>query len=102
MKLRTILVLTLALMTTACTTIHFDNGKIAANSNGIKTQKWHHIVAMDLYELSKPINLKKECGEKEWVTVKSEKSAINGLAQGVTNALAPLWYPKTAEITCSE
>lgn len=100
--MKKVLLVFLSLFATGCTTIHFDNGKVPVNPGGKEVELWHHIVALDLYELSKPVDLDKECGEKEWVTVKSEKSPVNAIAGSVANAFGPIWYPKTATVNCEK
>ena len=82
----------------ACTTIHFDNGEYI-EPNMVK-EKWHHNIALDLYELSDPVNLKEQCGDGQWTSVKTELSFVNGLAATATNIYLPLWYPKTVQISC--
>lgn len=99
--MKTILLACLALTAAGCTTIQFDNGP-ATSVNKTKTAKWHHNVAFSLYELSKPVNLSEECAEKEWVSVKTEQTFINGLASTVANSFGPIWYPKTVEIECKK
>lgn len=88
----------IVVVTSACTTIHFDNGDVSGSST--TKEKWHHNVALGLYELSDPINLKNECGAGQWTSVKTELTFINGLASGVVNAFLPIWYPKTVEVSC--
>lgn len=94
------LVLALPFMLFGCTTIHFDHGPVKPTTKQV--EKWHHIVALDLYEASEPIDLANECGDKEWVTIKTEKSFANTFATVAINQLGPFWYPKTATISCGE
>lgn len=87
------------LVLSGCTTIHFDNGDepVGTGSAG----KWHHNFALALYEASAPVNLEQECAGKQWSSVKTEVTFINGLASGVVNSLAPIWYPKTVQVSCN-
>ena len=85
---------------TACTTIHFENGKQLQTKNSTSSEKWHHNFAYGLYEHSKPVDLNKECDGKNWNKVTTELSFINGLAASVVNNLGPIWYPKTVTIEC--
>jgi hypothetical protein len=62
-------------------------------------QEWHHNFALSLYEASEPVNLNSECRDMTWTSVKTERTFINGLAQ-VVNVFAPIWYPKTVEVSC--
>jgi hypothetical protein len=82
-----------------CTTIHFDNGE---TSGTVSTQsaEWHHNWALDLYEGSAPVDVEEVCGENGWSSVKTERSFTQGLASFVANFMAPIWYPKTAEVVC--
>lgn len=81
-----------------CSTIHFDKGEPVLAQK--KTENWHHNFAFSLYEGSSVVNLSNECGKTEWVSVKTEKSFINGLASGAVNLAGPIWYPKTVEVSC--
>lgn len=81
-----------------CTTIYFDKGKDLRSTT--VSEQWHHNFALDLYEGSAPVNLKQACGDKSWVSVKTEESFLNGLAGSVANILLPIWYPKTVEVSC--
>ena len=47
------------------------------------------------------IKVEEECGDKEWSSVKTELTFINGLVSGIVNFVAPVWYPKTVEVSCS-
>lgn len=87
-----------SIIMSGCTTIYFDNGE---QDKTVPVQKkWHHNYLFSLIEGSKPVNLDNECGEKEWSSVKTELSFINGLAGGAVNTVGPIWYPKTVEISC--
>lgn len=84
-----------------CTTIYFDKGKDVRST--VVSERWHHNFAFALYEGSDPVNLKQECGDKTWVSVKTEVGFLNGLAAVPVNALTligGIWYPKTVEVAC--
>lgn len=84
-----------------CTTIYFDKGKDVRST--VVTERWHHNFAFALYEGSAPVNLKQECGDKTWVSVKTEETFLNVLAAVPVNALTligGIWYPKTVEVAC--
>ncbi len=87
------------LLLCGCTTIHFDNGDAPGGTEG--AGQWHHNFGLDLYEASAPVNLEQECAGKQWTSVKTELTFINGLAGGAVNFLAPIWYPKTVQVTCN-
>ena len=82
------------------TTIHFDRNE-NLDLNATKSETWHHNVVFALVEVSDPVDLEKECGDKEWSSVKTELTFINGLVSGIVNSIAPLWYPKTVEVSCN-
>jgi hypothetical protein len=90
--------LLLSVALSGCTTIYFDKGKNVKATE--VTEKWHHNFALGLYEQSPPVNPKRECGSKAWVSVKTEESFLNGLAGGAVNLFGPIWYPQTVEIAC--
>lgn len=100
MKLVKLALAVTALSLSACTTIHFENGKQAVSKK--TSEKWHHNFALALYEQSAPVDLNKECDGKTWTKVTTKQTALNGLAGGVANNLGPIWYPKTVEISCGE
>ena len=89
-----------AILLSGCTTIHFDrNANLDLNAS--KTEKWHHNAILALVEVSDPIDLEQECGDQEWSSVKTELTFINGLVSGIVNFVAPVWYPKTVEVSCN-
>lgn len=92
------LLILIALLSTGCTTIYFDNGE--GTASGAKTEKWHHNVALALVEVSEPVVLAEECQNEDWASVKTELTFINGLAATVGNVFGPLWYPKTVTVEC--
>lgn len=82
-----------------CTTIYFDKGKDVRST--VVAERWHHNFAFALYEGSEPVNLKQECGDKNWVSVKTEESFLNYLAGFASGFVAPfIWYPKTVQVAC--
>jgi hypothetical protein len=90
-----------AILLSGCTTIHFDkNANLDLNAS--KHETWHHNIVLSLVEVSDPVNLKQECGDQEWSSVKTELSFLNGLAGGVAGIVVPfIWYPKTVEVSCN-
>lgn len=105
----------LGLLVSGCTTIHFDNGP--APNKPPQVSKWHHNFAFALYEGSSPVNLKEECKDKDWQSIKTEMSFLNVPSSGLVNVTAgavmlgssesmvftlPIWIPKSVGITCSE
>jgi hypothetical protein len=103
MKMRAVLISTLLFMVSGCTTIHLDNGEIVSADR--VAEKWHHNAVLGgVVEVSDPVNLKSECGNGEWTSVKTELTFINGFASGLVNAFIPIftWHPKTVEVSCKE
>lgn len=98
MNTKVLLFCVCALLTTGCTTVHFDNGSYSEPST--TKAEWHHNLALALYEASAPVNLKDTCGTQQWTSVKTELTFPNVIAGGVVNFVAPIWYPKTVEVSC--
>lgn len=96
------LALILIVILSGCTTIHFDNGNVDNGGSEVINEQWHHIMALDLYELSDPVSLEQSCKENSWSSVKTELTFLNGLASFGGNLLAPIWYPKTVTVHCEE
>mgnify|MGYP000016418147 CR=1 FL=1 len=88
------------ILLSGCTTIHFDRNA-NLDLNAAKTEKWHHNAVLALVEVSDPVNLAQECGDQQWSSVKTELTFVNGLVSGIVNFIAPIWYPKTVEISCN-
>jgi len=80
-----------------CTTIHFDNGNRSAVN--AESERWHHNVAFALHEASAPVDLDKVCQGKNWRSVKTEVSFLDGL---ITSITSPIWYPKTVAVSCDK
>ncbi len=96
-KIKLLSVLFIAIIS-GCTTIHFDRGE---QSNVKKvTEEWHHNFALALYEGSPAVDLSSECKDMTWSSVKTEKTFINAIAGGAVNIVAPIWFPKTVEVSC--
>ena len=95
------IILSAVILLSGCTTIHFDRNS-TLDLNATKTEAWHHNALLALVEVSDPVNLKEQCGDQTWTSVKTELTFINGLASGIINTLtAPIWYPKTVEVSCN-
>lgn len=99
MRRLTALMMALAVTLSGCSTIYFDKGKGVTPTD--TSERWHHNIAFDVYEASAPVDPKQECGDKSWVSVKTERGFLNWLAAVPVNSFIPfLWYPKTVEIGC--
>lgn len=97
--MKRIAILAAAISLSACTTIHFDNGEVN-QAQQPKAETWHHNVLLDLVEVSAPVDPAATCGDNEWASVKTERTFLNGLASSFVNVIGPIWYPKTAQVTC--
>ena len=53
--------------------------------------EFHDIGIFGLVEFSKPVNLKAECGEKNWESVETVNGFLTGLVTAVTYGLYSPW-----------
>lgn len=93
-----LLILLPMILLVGCHTIHFD--KAEPSTSSVQYEQWHHNWAYDLFEGSSPVKPDEKCGDKEWNSVKTERSFINGIAGVVGTMVLPIWYPKTASVSC--
>ena len=101
MKVKFSLFVVVLLFVSGCTRIHFDNGTPATvATNSSTNESWHHNFALSLYESSEPVDLQQRCANKEWRSVTTEVSFVNGLAGSAVNIVGPIWYPKTVTVKC--
>jgi len=99
----------LIFLVSGCTTIYFDNGP--APIKNTQTSEWTHSFNYSFLEKDSPINMKQECNNKKWISVKTEFSFFSNLANGAVAILAtivagamvgptPIWHPKTVKVLC--
>ncbi len=87
-------------LTCGCTNMHFDNSNTSAGEQS--EPDWHHNVVFGLIEVSDPVDVKEQCGNKDWNSVHTQISFINGLAGALVGVILPgVWQPKTAQVTCA-
>lgn len=86
---------------TGCSSITFTRSGFVPQPYDMRHEKWHHVLFLNLYEYSEPINIRKECRGAGWSSVKTEVTPANFFATIAGNLLGPIWYPQTVEITCS-
>ena len=91
------LLVALAILLAACSTIYFHNGQPAAKQTTI--HRTHHIMAFDLVEVSPPVDLRQECAGHDWRSVKSEVTFVNGLVAAFTE---PIYGPWTVGVSCGQ
>ena len=76
----------LALSLGACSTMYFDNGKLATKE--LESSEWHHDGILRLVEFSSPVDMSSRCEGKSWRSIKVEKSFVQGFVAGLTYG----WY----------
>jgi hypothetical protein len=100
MKKLAILLGTAALLS-GCSVMHFKNGDVEAEGRPI--ERWHHNVAYSLYELSKPVDMKALCDDKQWSMVTTKETFITGLAGSADSFIyVDLWDPQMVEYYCGK
>jgi hypothetical protein len=80
-----------------CSVMHFKNGSV--EPSGRTVEKWHHNVALSLYEVSPPLDMKALCAEKQWSMVTTKETVVTALAGTV---LSGLWDPQLAVYKCGD
>ena len=85
---------------TGCATIYLHNGDTPPE---VTQQEWHHDGILDLVEFSNPVDLSQRCKNKEWQTVKIEKSPLCVLVDIAEAAIVGnLYDPWIVETSCKE
>jgi hypothetical protein len=82
-----LLVLSLFVLTSACSTIYFHNG----SSDSVDHDEWHHDGILALVEFSPPVDLNERCEGKSWGTVETQRSFLNWLAGTFTFGIYDPW-----------
>jgi hypothetical protein len=87
-----------ALLTSACSTIVFDNGP-QVNTTSPSVNEGHHIGGFaQLVEFSQPKNLAKTCAGNNWRSITTEQTFLNGLLNQLTYGI---YAPRTTSTQCS-
>lgn len=84
-----------------CSVMHFQNGPVAPE--GRPVERWHHNVALSLYEISPPLDMNALCKDKQWSVVTTKETVVTGLAGAVVNSVAfgaSIWDPQMVEYYC--
>ena len=71
-----------------CSTIYFHNSSNAMPDH----EEWHHDGLLGLVEFSPPVDLNERCEGRDWETVKTEKTFLNGLVSTVAGSAAGRLY----------
>ncbi len=87
------------ILLSGCTTIHFDRDN-TIYLDAVKVEKWHHNMVAEIIEVSDPVRLDQECGDKQWSSIQTEETFFDGLIKIIINQVAPIWAPKTVTISC--
>lgn len=111
-KFKTALVITLLILSSGCSTIHFTQNVENNAEEKVLPSHWHDTTLDGFVEISPPVNLYQECQGKQWKRVTSELTFTNGLTtalvSGAVTAVAPvlefvnLYTPWTVQTTCVE
>jgi hypothetical protein len=72
-----------------CHKIFFHNG--ADSTTFTQNEDYHHEVAIELVELSEPVDLNKMCQGQPWRTVKTERTFVNALIGIITQPIYGQW-----------
>ena len=73
-----------------CYKISFNNGPVSTQQ-AFREGEWHHNGVFGLVEFSEPVDMKNRCDGKNWSTVKTHMTFIQGLVSGVTYSLYNPW-----------
>src|SRR5574343_719962 len=85
-------------LTSACTTIVFDNGASAPTGMSAIEQRHHGGGIFELVEFSSPKNLESICGGKNWRSITTEMTFLDGLIRQIVPA--GIYSPRTTYIQC--
>lgn len=113
MKLKSVSVLLLCFVVSACGTIRFTHDTEETDKPVVQQDPhWHHTTIDGMIEITPPLNLYRECKGKAWQEVKVQYNVWNGAAAltvaAIFTALVPalevvsLWTPWTVDTTCTK
>ncbi len=96
-----------AMLLSACSTIHFKNGDVAASGAGNK--EMHHTVVNDIFTLSKPVDMTNRCDGRDWSRITNELTFMDwAMGFGANFAIGQVvslpfnvWQPYTVSYACS-
>lgn len=96
-KLAFVALLAIALTSSACQTIYFQND--ARESTQVGEDQLYHLWLFGAVDSSGSVNLERECGGNDWRTVKTELSVLSGAIRLLT---APIYTPWGVAWECAE
>jgi hypothetical protein len=88
------------LVFSGCYRLTFDNGPLPQNEAEHPHREWHHIGIIRLVEFSDPVDLYERCKGKEWTSVETELTFIQGVI-----AFLPynyVYHPREVEWACAK
>jgi len=124
-----LLLISAILLSSACSTIHFDNGEVIPDpepfswtfgffededlrsldaSTSIRYRKWYHHGFYRIAEISNPLETSRVCLGLEWNRITTEVTVFDGIISLVDNAMfhasssmgIDLWSPWSIEYSC--
>lgn len=98
MRIKALSLISICALTSACTTIVFDNGPPAPSGVGTITQRHHGGGIFELVEFSAPKNLESICAGKNWRSITTEMSFLDGLIRQIVPA--GIYSPRTTYTQC--
>lgn len=98
MNLKSLSLLAACTLTSACTTIVFDNGPQTAPAQAPIEQRHHGGGIFELVEFSQPKNLESICSGKNWRSITTEMSFLDGLIRQIVPA--GIYAPRTTYTKC--
>lgn len=98
MKIRSLGLMAACALTSACTTIVFDNGPQNAPAQDAIKQLHHGGGIFELVEFSQPKNLESICGGKNWRSITTEMSFLDALIRQIVPA--GIYSPRTTYTQC--
>ena len=89
----------LGLTVSGCSVMHFTNGKAKGTTS---VSKWHHNVALALFEVSDPADPGKMCGGKNWTQITTKDTFVTAIVGSLDNSMGglELWDPQVVEVAC--
>jgi len=92
-----IFILSIIITTSSCSTIHFQNGESSTDAETYS--EYHHMAGLELVELSAPVDMRQRCKDKEWQSVKTQRTFLNGLVGAFTQ---PFYSPWEVTYSCAQ
>ena len=91
--------MTLAGVVSACTTMEFVNGPKMDDT--VVRETWHHQGLNGLLEFSKPLDVNYHCANQQWDTITIEKTVFNAVSE-LSYPYVTLYAPWTIVYECRD